>query len=176
MSFVVETLDADGARAAVPALARVLKACVDAGASVSFMQPFSAQQAEAFWRGVAGDVASGAAILVVARIDGEIVGTAQARPAPQPNQPHRFDVAKMLVHPQARGRGIGAALLARAEAEALKIGRWLGVLDTVTESAGFRLYARGGWTRVGEIPDYALWPQGGLCPTTIFFKRLERPA
>jgi GNAT superfamily N-acetyltransferase len=105
-------------------------------------------------------------------VGGEIVGTAQARPAPQPNQPHRFDVAKMLVRPDARGRGIGAALLARVEAEALKRGRWLGVLDTVTDTAGFRLYERGGWTRVGEIPDFALWPQGGLCPTTVFCKRL----
>lgn len=176
MSFSLDTLDAAAARDAAPALAAVLKACVDAGASVGFMQPFSLEEAERFWRGVADDVGQGKAILVVARVDGEIVGTAQARPAPQPNQPHRFDVAKMLVRPAARGRGVGAALLARVEAEALKRGRWLGVLDTVTDTAGYRLYERGGWTRVGEIPDFALWPQGGLCPTTVFCKRLERTA
>lgn len=175
MSLVLETLDADGARQAAPALGAVLKACVDGGASVNFMAPMALEAARAFFDGVASDVARGASILVVARLDGAIVGTAQARPAPQPNQPHRFDVAKMLVHPDARGRGIGAALLARAEAEALKSGRWLGVLDTVSDTAGYRLYERGGWIRVGEIPDYALWPQGGLCPSTFFYKRLERP-
>jgi GNAT superfamily N-acetyltransferase len=176
MSVLVETLDAATARAAVPALASVLKACVDAGASVSFMQPFALEEAQAFYRGVAEDVAAGAAVLVVARLDGAIVGSVQARPAPQPNQPHRFDIAKMLVVPHARGRGLGAALLTRAEAEALARGRWLGCLDTVTGSDGDRLYSRCGWTRVGEIPDYALWPQGGLCPTTIFYKRLRSPA
>lgn len=173
MSLVLETLDAAGAREAVPALAAVLSACVADGASVSFMAPLTLAEAERFWRGVADDVAAGAAILVVARLDGALVGTTQARPAPQPNQPHRFDLAKMLVHPSARGRGVGAALLARAEAEALKAGRWLGCLDTVTGSAGARLYARGGWTRVGDIPDFALWPQGGLCATTFFYKRLR---
>lgn len=172
--FTIATLDAQAARAAVPALAAVLQACVEGGASVSFMQPLSRAEAETFWSGVAADVATGACVLVAARLADAIVGTTQMRPAPQPNQPHRFDVAKMLVHPDARGRGIGAALLARAEAEALTRGRWLGVLDTVTDSAGYRLYERGGWTRAGEIPDYALWPQGGLCPTTFFYKRLER--
>lgn len=176
MTVTIETLDAQAARAAVPALAEVLKACVDAGASVSFMQPFGRDEAEAFFRGVADDVAAGAAILIAARRAGALVGTVQTRPAPQPNQPHRFDISKMLVHPHARGRGVGAALLARAEAEALARGRWLGVLDTVTDSDGYRLYARCGWTPVGEIADYALWPQGGLCPTTFFSKRLERRA
>lgn len=176
MTFAIETLDAAAARAAAPELAQVLRACVEAGASVSFMQPLASAEAEAFFQGVADDVASGAAILAAARRDGELVGAAQARPAPQPNQPHRFDVAKMLVRPDARGRGIGAALLARVEREALARGRWLGVLDTVTGSDGDRLYTRCGWTRVGEIPDFALWPQGGLCPTTFFYKRLEREA
>jgi GNAT superfamily N-acetyltransferase len=173
--FTLETLDAQAARVAVPALADVLQACVADGASVSFMQPLAREEAQAFWSGVAADVAKGDAILIVARSAGEIVGTTQARPAAQPNQPHRFDLAKMLVAPHARGRGVGAALLARAEAEALKRGRWLGVLDTVTDSAGFRLYTRGGWIKAGEVPDYALWPHGGLCPTTFFYKRLERP-
>lgn len=176
MSFDIATLDAAAAAAAVPELAAVLVACVEGGASVNFMQPFSQGEAEAFFAGVARDVAAGASLLVVARIEGVIIGTAQARPAPQPNQPHRFDIAKMLVAPQARGRGIGAALLARAEAEALARGRWLGTLDTASGSEGQRLYERCGWTRIGEIPDYALWPQGGLCAASFFYKRLGAPA
>jgi GNAT superfamily N-acetyltransferase len=176
MSLTVNVLDAPRALAAAPALGAVLAACVEAGASVNFMQPYSAQEGARFFEGVARDVAEGASILVVAELDGALVGTVQARPAPQPNQPHRFDVAKMLVHPSARRRGVGEALLKRAEAEALARGRWLGVLDTVTGSDGFRLYERCGWRRAGEIPDYALWPQGGLCATTFFYKRLEQKA
>lgn len=176
MNLILDTLDAKGAREAAPALGAVLRACVEDGASVSFMAPMTLDAARAFYDDIAGDVARGASILVVARLGGEIVGTAQARPAPQPNQPHRFDVAKMLVRPDARGRGIGAALLARAEREALARGRWLGVLDTVTDAAGARLYERCGWIRAGEIPDYALWPRGGLCPTTFYYKRLEPSA
>ena len=176
MSVTIETLDAQAASEAAPALGAVLKACVDGGASVSFMAPMPIEAARAFYDEIAQDVARGASILIVARLDGEIVGTVQARPAPQPNQPHRFDIAKMLVHPPARGRGGGAAMLARAEAEALARGRWLGILDTVTDAEGYRLYTRCGWTLVGAVPDYALWPHGGLCPTSFFYKRLEPSA
>jgi len=88
------------------------------------------------------------------------------------NQPHRGDVAKMLVHRRARRRGVGAALLAAAEGAARAAGRTLLVLDTVTGGDGERLYARGGWQRVGVIPGYALWPEGGRCDTTVFYKLL----
>ena len=89
------------------------------------------------------------------------------------NQPDRGDVAKMLVHRRVRRRGVGALLLAAAEGRALSAGKTLLVLDTVTGSDGERLYARQGWQRSGEIPDYALWPDGGPCATTIFFKYLQ---
>lgn len=169
---IVRPLALGEARAAVPDLARVLVDCVENGASVSFMSPFGQGEAEAFFSRVADDVAAGQAILVAAFLDGEIVGTVQAQFARQPNQPHRFDIAKMLVHSRARNRGLGAALLATAERAAAATGRTIGVLDTVTGSAADRLYARAGWVRVGEIPDYALWPKGGLCATTFFYKRV----
>lgn len=171
---IVRPLSAEEARAAIPALARVLVDCVANGASVSFMAPFTQGEGEAFFARVAEDVAAGQAILVAAWLDGAIVGTVQAQFARQPNQPHRFDVAKMLVHSRARNRGLGAALLAEAERAAAATGRTVGVLDTVTGSAADRLYTRAGWTRVGEIPDYALWPRGGLCATTFFYKRVAR--
>ena len=88
------------------------------------------------------------------------------------NQPHRADLAKMLVHRKARRGGLGARLLATAEEEALRAGKTLLVLDTASADAE-RLYARAGWHRVGEIADYALWPGGGLCPTTVFYKKLK---
>jgi len=164
-------LDAAAAAAAVDELAEVLVDCVDGGASVSFMAPFGRDQAAAYFRRIAESVARGETLLLAARLDGRIVGTVQIGLATPPNQPHRADVMKLLVHRSAQGRGIGAALMARAEDEARARRRTLLVLDTA-EGAAQRLYTRAGWVRVGIIPGYALWPDGRPCDTTIFWKRL----
>jgi len=146
--------------------------CVEGGASVSFMLPMTRAKAGAFWKNVAASLARGERALVVAEDSAGIVGTAQAVWADAENQPHRADVAKMLVHRRARRQGVGAALLAAAEAHAMRIGRTLLVLDTVTGGDAERLYARQGWQRCGEIPRYALYPAGGYCSTTVFYKSL----
>jgi len=159
----------------IAALAAVLCDCVEQGASVSFMLPLPLARAAAYWRGLAPSVARGELIVLGARTGGVLLGTVSLVLRQPENQPHRADVAKMLVRSDARGRGIGARLLAAVEAEAQGEGRTLLVLDTANEQAA-RLYTRGGWQRVGEIPDYALWPRGGLCATTFFYKRLERAA
>src|SRR6202040_1373436 len=151
-------LDAPVADTALEQLASVLVDCVEGGASVSFMSPFSHAEALTFFRKVAASVASGDTVLLAARLDGRIVGTVQLGLDTPPNQPHRADIRKLLVHRSARGRGIGAALMARAEQEARRRGRWLLVLDTVAGDNGDRLYMRAGWTRAGIIPDYALFP------------------
>jgi GNAT superfamily N-acetyltransferase len=110
--------------------------------------------------------------LIVAEDDkGHIVGTTQLLWAAPENQPHRADVAKMLVHRRARRAGVGAALLAAAERVALANGRTLLVLDTASGEAE-RLYERGGWQRVGRIPRYALLPDGPFCDTLVFYKDL----
>lgn len=154
-------------------LAQVLCDCVDGGASVSFMQPLSAERALAFWREVAGGVARGERVLLIAEdAAGAIIGTVQLVLAQPENQPHRADVAKMLVQRSARRQGVGAALMRAAEQEAVLAGKTLLVLDTVTGGAAERLYERLGWQRCGVIPGYALWPAGGLCATTVFFKSL----
>ena len=167
-------LDAPVADTALDQLAAVLVDCVEGGASVSFMSPFSHAEALAFFRKVAGPVASGDTILLAARLDGRIVGTVQLGLDTPPNQPHRADIKKMLVHRSARSRGIGAALMARAEQEARRNGRWLLVLDTVPGENGHRVYQRAGWTQSGIIPDYALFPDGRLCDTALFWKRLDK--
>jgi GNAT superfamily N-acetyltransferase len=160
----------------IQGLSEVLIDCVEGGASVSFMLPLSPSKAQAYWCGVAASLACGERILLVAEdVDGAIVGTLQVIWAQPENQPHRADVAKMLVHRRARRRGVGAALLDAAERSALDAGKTLLVLDTVTGSDAERLYARHGWQRCGEIPDYALWPDGRPCATTIFFKQLSIP-
>jgi GNAT superfamily N-acetyltransferase len=167
----VRTLDAAGDRE-IRELSDVLIDCVEGGASVSFMLPIARTTADAFWRSVAAAVERGERILVVAEnAAGEIVGTVQIILAQVENQPHRADVAKMLVHRRARRHGVGAALLAAAESAALRAGRTLLVLDTASGAAE-RLYARLGWQRCGVIPGYALLPGGGLCDTTFFYRTL----
>jgi GNAT superfamily N-acetyltransferase len=160
--------------AALEQLAAVLVDCVEGGASVSFMAPFSQGEALAFFRKVASSVATGDTVLLAAKLDGKIIGTVQLGLDTPPNQPHRADVKKMLVHRAARGHGIGADLMARVEEEAKRRGRWLVVLDTVPGDNGYRLYRRAGWTESGVIPDYAMFPDGRLCDTALFWKRLDK--
>jgi GNAT superfamily N-acetyltransferase len=153
-------------------LAEVLVDCVAGGASVSFMPPFGHEDAKAFFTKIAGEVARGEAALLVARVDGRIVGTVQLGLALPPNQPHRADVRKLLVHRSARGCGIGMALMTAAEDAARARGRTLLVLDTALAGDAERLYTRAGWNRVGVIPGYALFPDGSPCDTVVFWKQV----
>jgi GNAT superfamily N-acetyltransferase len=153
-------------------LASVLVDCVEGGASVSFMSPFSQGEALAFFGKVANSVAAGDTVLLAARLAGKIIGTVQLGLDTPPNQPHRADIKKLLVHRAARGHGVGAALMAQVEEEARRRGRWLLVLDTVPGENGHRLYLREGWTETGIVPDYALFPDGRQCDTAIMWKRL----
>lgn len=150
-------------------LAAVLHDCVDGGASVGYMSPFSLDEARA---AMAAFSADDRRVLLAAFDDAELVGTAQLIPSPMPNQPHRADVAKVLVKRTARGRGVASRLMEEIETEARRRGLTVLVLDTVTDSDAYRLYTRLGWTRVGPIPDYALMPDGAPCETTVFYKAL----
>jgi GNAT superfamily N-acetyltransferase len=157
----------------IEGLADVLVDVVEGGASVSFMHPFPREKAIAFWRGIADGVAAGERVLVVAEDEQGICGTAQLIVAQPENQPHRADLAKMLVHRRARRRGIGAAVLNAAEDVARELGKTLLVLDTASHDAE-RLYERNGWIRVGVIPDYALMPDGASCDTVVYYRRLPK--
>ena len=164
-------LDTAAAKAAIDELSDVLVDCVEGGASVSFMLPYSRDDAEKFFEKVIASVARGETVLVAAKLGGRIVGAVQLGLDMPPNQPHRGDIKKLLVHRAARKHGLGAALMERAEREAKARGRTLLVLDTASGDAE-RLYQRGGWQRVGVVPDYAMWPGGGFCDTTFFWKRI----
>jgi GNAT superfamily N-acetyltransferase len=159
--------------AQVEGLTDVLIDCVEGGASVSFMHPLTRERAVAFWRRVSQDVAAGDRAIVIAEDAHGICGTVQLVLNLPENQPHRADLTKMLVHRRVRRQGLGAALLQATEAMALDCGRTLLVLDAVTGGDAERLYERMGWTRVGEIPGYALFPRGGLCSTTVFYRALN---
>jgi GNAT superfamily N-acetyltransferase len=161
---------------AIGELAEVLISCVEGGASVSFMLPLTREKAGAYWRGVAESAGRGERV-VLGALDaaGTIVGTVQLILNLPENQPHRGDLAKMLVHRSARRQGVGGALLAAAEECAREEGRSLLMLDTASADAE-RLYERQGWQRVGVVPGFALYPDGQPCATTFFFKSLRSVA
>jgi ribosomal protein S18 acetylase RimI-like enzyme len=166
----VRRLHAVGA-AQLEALADLLIDCVAGGASVGFMHPLSRERALAFWRKIASAVAAGERALLVVEDELGICGTVQLVLDQFENQPHRADLSKLLVHRRARRRGLGAALTLAAERTARESGRTLLVLDTASDAAE-RLYERLGWLRVGVIPGYALWPEGGPCDTTFYYREL----
>ena len=153
-------------------LAAVLVDCVAGGASVSYLAPFSHEQGRGVFEAVAVDVEQRRRLLLGAFAEDRLVGTVQVILALPPNQPHRAEIAKLLVHRSARKQGIAQLLMEQAESEARAAGKTLLVLDTVTGDDAERLYERLGWTRVGVIPGYALYPDGRPCDTTVFWKSL----
>jgi ribosomal protein S18 acetylase RimI-like enzyme len=155
-------------------LADVLVDCVEGGASVSFMLPLDRGRAEAYWLTALDSASRGERIVIVAEDEdtGVVVGTVQVILTAPENQPHRGEIAKMLVHRRARRRGVAEALMRAVETAALAAGKTLLVLDTSSADAE-RLYDRLGWQRVGVIPGYALWPAGGLVDTIVFYKNLS---
>lgn len=173
-TITVRRVGMNEAATCVDALADVLIDCVEGGASVSFMLPISRSTAVDFWRHVAHGVARDERILLIAEdASGEIVGTVQLITALPENQPHRADVAKMLVSPKARRQGIAQRLMAAVDEEAKAAGKSVLVLDTVTGGDAERLYERAGWQRVGVVPNYALMPDGEFCATTYYYKQLS---
>lgn len=159
-------------RARLGDLAAVLADCVAGGASVSYLEPFSVDDARAAFAEWADEVDLGRRLILAAFAGGELVGTVQVILAVPPNQPHRGEIAKLLVHRSVRGRGIARQLMERADVEARAEGKSLLVLDAVTGGDAAQLYDRIGWTTVGVIPGYALYPDGSVCDTTVFWKAI----
>jgi GNAT superfamily N-acetyltransferase len=155
-------------------LAALTVDCVAGGASIGFMHPYPMEKAVAFWRPIAAEVATGDRALLVAEDDQSVCGTVQLILALPENQPHRADLVKMQVHRRMRKRGLGEALMRAAEALAAECGKTLLVLDAVTGGDGYRLYERLGWVRAGDVPRFALMPDGAECGTTYFYKDLRR--
>lgn len=169
---MIETLSLPPSEDDLRGLATLLIDAVDAGASVGFVAPLTIEEARAWWqRRLAND--DPRFVVLVARDDDGIIGTVQLIPAAMPNQPHRGDISKLLVHRRARGRGVGKALMRAIEARARENGIDLLVLDTKRGDAAETLYRRDGWTEVGVIPRYALNPDGSECDTVVFFKDLS---
>lgn len=170
---VVERLAAEEARAELPGLVALLRDAVASGASVGFLDPLGEDEARAYWSGVMADVEGGTRILLVARGEGGIVGTAQIELATKPNAAHRAEVQRVLVLRSARNRGIGRALMDAVETQARSVGRALLVLDTRQGDAAERLYRRLGYVEAGVIPGYARSSAGTLDASVFFYKALE---
>ncbi len=169
---VVERLDAAAAASAEPRLSEVLRSCVNAGASVSFLPPMEPATARAFWRLMSREVAAGSRILLAAWVDGVLAGTVTLDLATPPNQPHRAEVQKLLVTPEARRRGVAQALMRAAEAAAASAGRRLLTLDTREGDGGEALYRACSWQEAGRIPGFALNGAGSLDATVLFYKTI----
>jgi GNAT superfamily N-acetyltransferase len=172
MTITLRCLTPNEARANLNVFSDLLIDAVQGGAGVNFMADVTRAQTDAYWQNQLAGFAGGDRIWLVAEREGRIVGMVMCVFAPQPNQPFRAEISKMLVHSSQRNKGIGAALMRRIEAEALQIGKVLLVLDTVANSAGDRLYRRMGWQPFGNVPSYAYLPDGTPEDATFFFKRL----
>lgn len=169
---MIHVLNAEETNRAIPALAEILADCVMGGASVGFMAPCEPADFTTYWTRIAREAENGDTLLIVAEHDGEIVGTVQLGLAQMPNQPHRADLKKLLVHRKARGLGLARKLMEEAEAQARLNGKTLMCLDTATGSAAEAIYTHLNWKSVGVIPNYALYPDGSHCATTLFYKGL----
>ncbi|MFN3131834.1 N-acetyltransferase family protein [Roseibium sp.] len=166
-------LTAEDANAVLSDLGALLKNCVEDGAGIGFILPLSSEKADQFWRSRLDDMARGAAYMIIAREENNIAGVVMLCLAPQDNGPHRAEVAKLMVHPDHRRKGIARNLMAAIDKLALSLGRWLLVLDTVTGDRAEHLYPTCGYQKVGVIPDYAYGSHGDLDATTVFYKDLR---
>ncbi len=153
-------------------LCALLIDAVEGGGSLGFLKPMEPERARAYWETVARAVQAGDKALLVAEIEGAILGTVQVVLEMPQNQPHRGEISKMIVHTKVRQLGLGMRLLVAAEERAHIAGKSLLVLDTQTGSAAEHLYRKAGYCPLPPLPDYALTPDGMLAPTTIFWKRI----
>ncbi|MER8230854.1 GNAT family N-acetyltransferase [Streptomyces sp. NPDC094049] len=170
----VARLTADEVRRhAAEGLAALLVDAVDDGASVGFLAPLETTVAASWWSGAAEEAERGVREVWAAHgPDGSLTGVVTLVRAGTANGRHRGEISRLLVHRSARGRGLGRALLAEAEAHAAATGLTLLVLDTQTDSPAERLYRGAGWTAAGTIPDFAADPAGVPRATTLYYKRL----
>ena len=172
MNITIEPLSATPTAADFADLAALVCDTVESGASVGFMPPVDAHRYAAFWREVVADIAAGTRVVLVARAGGQIVGTAQLALATRENSRHRAEVQKVLVLRAHRRQGIATALMRALEDAARAHGRTCLVLDTGATGNAQGVYARGGYTRVGTIPRFALNPDGSFCDTVVYYKLL----
>jgi GNAT superfamily N-acetyltransferase len=169
----IRELDVEDFRRAIPSLADLILDAVAGGASINFLADVTHDEAEAWWEAIEPDVESGVVTAFVAIVDGRIVGSTILVRSVKANSPHRAEIGKVIVHRDARRRGIAAALMRAAEDRARADGRWLLVLDTIADSPAESLYRSLGWNVTGVVPNYAMLPDGTPWGATFFWKDLR---
>lgn len=169
----IEVLDTAAATSAGPRLSAILTACVAEGAGVPFLPPLPRETASVFWQGTARDIAAGSKVLLAGWVGGVLAGTVTLVLVAAPNQPHRAEVATLLVDPAHRRRGLARRLMIRLEQEARAANRSLLTLDTRAGDPAERLYRAMAWREAGMVPGYALRPDGTCADTLFFWKCLD---
>lgn len=156
------------------ALGGLLVDAVSSGAAVSFMQPLEISVARDWWLAAAKELQPRGAIMIAsdAQASGPL-GCVMLQPAWAPNQPHRAEICKLIVHSAARGTGIATGLMHAAESFARQQGFTLLTLDCRKGAPAESLYRKLGWIEVGQIPGFALnADRSGLHEDVIFYKTL----
>jgi acetyltransferase len=172
----IRVLDSRALDAFLADLTELLIDTVQHGASLGFLAPLMADEAALYWHGVREEMVEGSRVVLVALRDGRLAGTVQLGLCMKPNGTNRAEVQKLLVHTGARRGGVARLLMEQAEAHARALRRGLLYLDTEVGSGAEAFYQACGYTRLGELPDYACSPAGEWRPTAIWFKRLSAPA
>lgn len=169
---VIEKLDAQRMEQLLPEYVALLRELVLDEFSLGFLPPFPSEEAEGYWRSIIDGLRQGSYIVLAATCEDKLLGSVQLELMWKPNQPHRVELQKLLVHAAERRHGIGHRLMQAAEEAARMVGRSLIVLDTQTESTAYYLYQKLGYNIAGTVPGFALLPDGSYCPTTYFYKQL----
>lgn len=171
-SLVIDTWSPADLEAGREALHALVHDAVASNASVGYVWPLDEEQVAKSWQAWIDEAARGERHVFVARLDGEVAGCVHLVPCGKPNQQHRADVAKLLVHRRFQRRGVARALMGALEARALALGRTLLTLDTRSRAPADTLYRRLGWTPFGVVPGFACDPDGVVADCTFFYKAL----
>ena len=170
----ISSLNVEHAHEQLEALIELLSDAVQSGASVGFVQPLETLEAQTYWHGVIADLERDSRVLLIAELDGRVVGTGQLILEARANAVHRAEVSKVLVHSAARRRGIGKALMRALEREALSRHRTLLHLDTRAGDHSEALYESVGYTLIGGIPNWARHPtDDALEANAIYYKVIQ---
>ncbi|WP_439533126.1 GNAT family N-acetyltransferase [Polymorphobacter sp.] len=168
----IRVLKAERRAELFPQLSAIVREAIEDGASTCFLETCTADDMDRFWHAQSDAVAAGRLAVLAAVEGGEIIGTVSIGLETTPNQAHRATVTMLIVRRDHQQHGVGAALLAMAEAEATKRGRWLLTCEMVSGSTAARLFERAGWDKIGDVPAMSMMPHGGLAPGSLYFKRL----
>jgi GNAT superfamily N-acetyltransferase len=168
---VVE-LGAADVRERLDELAQLLLDAHADGMGLGLAAPLTLAAARDAWLETAARLDPRDHVLFAALEDDAIVGSVQVVRARASNGRHRGEVVRLAVRADARGRGLGRALMERATEKARELGFTLLWLTTHVDTTADRFYERLGWTRMGVVPGYAVLPDGTLAANAYFYREL----